>query len=129
MLRSSRPIQPRGRLMPSDVPQQPEAQQPWSRYQRVKAILNQAQGSITPSYQGYGRFWELPLNEFLAVSLYGVPLFPPDPQGAWPPSAPAPSSCCHCPPASGTGSGATGSTSGASGRGAASGLILGLRGQ
>ncbi len=115
--------------MPSDVSQQPEAQQPWSRYQRVKAILNQAQGSITPSYQGYGRFWELPLNEFLAVSLYGVPLFPPDPQGAWPPSAPAPSSCCHCPPASGTGSGATGSTSGASSRGASSGLILGLRGQ
>src|SRR5258707_6138713 len=32
-----------------------------SRYQRVKDYLNQAAGDGHPSYQGYGRFWELPL--------------------------------------------------------------------
>jgi hypothetical protein len=111
--------------MPSDVPQQPETPQPWSRYQRVKAILNQAQGQITPSYQGYGRFWELPLNEFLAISLYGVRLIAPVTGGTSPPSAAAAGSCCHGPSTSATSSGATGW----SGRGAASGLILGLRGQ
>jgi len=119
--------------MPSDVPQQPEAQQPWSRYQRVKAILNQAQGSITPSYQGYGRFWELPLNEFLDVSLYGVPLIAPAAAGTLPPTM-ATSSCCHCPPGppgAPMAAPVPGSpTSGASpGRGASSGLILGLSGQ
>jgi len=45
-----------------------------SRYQRVKNILNAAQGKVDVSYQGYGRFWELPLKQFLAVVIYGVPL-------------------------------------------------------
>jgi tyrosinase len=114
--------------MPSDVPhdvsQQPETPQPWSRYQRVKAILNQAQGQITPSYQGYGRFWELPLNEFLAVCLYGVPLVAPAAGGTSPPAAAA-ASCCHGPAPTAASSGVASS----SGRGASSGLILGLRGQ
>jgi tyrosinase len=110
--------------VPHDAPQQPETPQPWSRYQRVKAILNQAQGQITPSYQGYGRFWELPLNEFLAVSLYGVRLIAPASGGTSPPAAAA-GSCCHGPAPSAASSG----SASASGRGAASGLILGLRGQ
>jgi tyrosinase len=113
--------------MPIDAPQEPESPEKWSRYQRVKAILNQAQGPITPSYQGYGRFWELPLNEFLAVSLYGVPLIAPPPQASpyAPPPAVAGGSCCHgsAPAAAASG------PSGSAGRGAASGLILGLRGQ
>jgi tyrosinase len=116
--------------MPSDAPQQPETQQPWSRYQRVKAILNQAQGPITPSYQGYGRFWELPLDEFLTISLYGARLIAPASGGTSPPSGTA-SSCCHCPPGPPVAAAVPGSpTSGVHpGRGAASGLILGLRGQ
>ncbi len=112
--------------MPIDAPQEPESPEKWSRYQRVKAILNQAQGPITPSYQGYGRFWELPLNEFLAVTLYGVPLIAPPPQASpfAPPPAVAGGSCCH-----GSAPAEPAPSSPGSGRGAASGLILGLRGQ
>ena len=49
----------------------------WSRYQRVKQILNRAQGSVCPSYQGYGKFWQLPLAEFLTVEIYGVRMIAP----------------------------------------------------
>lgn len=113
--------------MPIDAPQEPKSPEKWSRYQRVKAILSQAQGPITPAYQGYGRFWELPLNEFLAVTLYGVPLIAPPPQVSpfAPPPAMAGGSCCHGPaPAA-----ATPASGSSPGRGAASGLIRGLRGQ
>ena len=47
---------------------------PLSRYQRVKNILNEAQGKVDVSYQGYGRFWELPLDKFLTTEIYGVRL-------------------------------------------------------
>src|SRR2546430_8553555 len=43
-----------------------------SRYERVKKILNDAQGDANPSYQGHKRFWNLPLEEFLSVTIYGV---------------------------------------------------------
>src|SRR6185436_1936624 len=43
-----------------------------SRYEQVKRILDEAQGKATPSYQGYGRFWNLPLDQFLKVTIYGV---------------------------------------------------------
>lgn len=43
-----------------------------TRYQRVKDILNKAQGAASPSYQGHHRFWELPLAEFLEVTIYGI---------------------------------------------------------
>lgn len=43
-----------------------------SRYDRVKEILNDAQGDANPSYQGHKRFWNLPLEEFLSVTIYGV---------------------------------------------------------
>jgi len=77
---------------------------PESRYERVKRILNTAQGACEPSYQGYHRFWELPLPELLALTLYGVPMI-----------APA--------------SGVPGDTTASPGRGAASGLIEGLKGE
>ncbi|HKC64787.1 MAG TPA: tyrosinase family protein, partial [Pyrinomonadaceae bacterium] len=48
-----------------------------SRYEQVKDILNTAQGNTNPSYQGHGRFWNLPLEEFLQVTLYGIPMIAP----------------------------------------------------
>ena len=64
--------------------QQQETQPPAaSRYERVKQILDAAQGSVTPSYQGLGRFWNLPLDKFMQATLYGIRLIadpvPPDP--------------------------------------------------
>jgi len=99
-----------------------------TRYQRVKAILSEASLDASPSYQGYGKFWELPLAQFLEVVIYGVRMIAPSapaPSGFTftPPAAPA--SCCHSPAPPGT-SAASGKTPG---RGAASGLIIGLRGQ
>lgn len=109
--------------MPTDPSLEPSSPPAWSRYQRVKAILNQAQGPITPSYGGYGRFWELPLEEFLAVTLYSVRLIAPASGTSGGTAAPAAGSCCHSTPAP-----SPGGTGGSTGRGAASGLILGLRG-
>lgn len=105
-----------------------------SRYQRVKRILNEAQGSADPSYQGYHRFWELPLAEFLTLTLYGVRMIAPamNSSAAAPMSssdAPAMSGsagCCHCPPANDGGK-SPGDSSPA--RSASSGLIIGLKGQ
>jgi len=53
----------------ADQPQDDKAK---SRYQLVKDILNEAQGEAHPSYQGHGKFWDLPLEEFLQVTIYGV---------------------------------------------------------
>ena len=42
-----------------------------------------AQGGVTPSYQGLGRFWNLPLEQLMKATLYGIRLIadpvPPDP--------------------------------------------------
>jgi tyrosinase len=94
-----------------------DAKPKWTRYQRVKEILNKAQGDTCPSYQGYGKFWELPLDQFLNVEIYGVRMIAP---GVAPATLSAPSggSCCHTPPAAPQ-----------SGRGTASGLIIGLKGK
>lgn len=54
--------------------EQPDNSQGRTRYERVKDILNKAQGDAHPTYQGYGRFWELPLEQFLKVVLYGIPM-------------------------------------------------------
>ncbi|HYL94453.1 MAG TPA: hypothetical protein VET69_01515, partial [Terriglobales bacterium] len=73
----------------------------WTRYMRVKEILNQASGNAAPSYQGYGRFWELPLPEFLEVVIYGVRMIAP--VGGTPHAKPSAlpmmpgASCCHSP--------------------------------
>ena len=53
---------------------------PPSRYERVKAILDQAQGSgCAPDYGGKGRFWDLPLPDFLTVTVFGVRMISPPP--------------------------------------------------
>jgi tyrosinase len=111
---------------------EPSQSQDWTRYQRVKAILNQAAGDSNPSYQGNGKFWELPLAQFLEVVVYGVRMIAPaspaaQPSG-FPPVLPTASgaSCCHgtAPPASSPPVGGAKKP----GRGAASGLIVGLKG-
>ncbi|MEN3330848.1 MAG: hypothetical protein V7641_213, partial [Blastocatellia bacterium] len=60
--------------------QKDDSQKP-TRYQRVKDILNKAQGAASPSYQGYHRFWDLTLNEFLEVEIYGIRMIAPDGEG------------------------------------------------
>ncbi len=127
-----------------------------TRYQRVKDILNQAQGANVPSYQGYHRFWELPLNQFLEVTIYGIRMIAPTGTVDFceqnMPAAPARGSCCESPtqnepPPSPKAETAAADSGGAThdsccgpsshsapaaqrapGRGAASGLIKGLKG-
>lgn len=86
-----------------------------TRYERVRSILDAAAGPSTADYQGYGRFWHLPLGEFLLISIHGVRMIPPESLSAGEPVA----RHCHCPP----------NTAREPGRGAASGLIRGLRGE
>lgn len=114
-----------------------------SRYERVKEILNTAAGSSCPSYQGYGKFWNLPLQDFLKVTIYGVRMIaPPDVSATGPKSPPVlpmatGGSCCHgaapaAPsptPAPADPSCCSTASDAGGGRGAASGLIIGLRGQ
>jgi tyrosinase len=123
-----------------DEAAQPQQQ---TRYQRVQQILDEAQGETCPSYQGYGPFWKLPLEQFLQVTIYGVPMIAPvgaAPSAEGPPPAgdtgTEAHSCCH--PANGglvqmSGGGGNGggktSKKRYPGRGAASGLIKGLKGQ
>ncbi len=127
-----------------------------TRYQRVKDILNQAQGANVPSYQGYRRFWELPLDQFLNVTIYGIRMIAPTGEADFceqnMPAKSAHGSCCEsamndeptpaandesaaaadsgvvhdscCGPSSHAGPAA----SRMPGRGAASGLIKGLKG-
>lgn len=139
--------------------QQQETQpQAASRYERVKQILDAAQGGVTPSYQGLGRFWNLPLDTFMEATLYGIRLIAapvePDPcddvinptrsccqdeEPAPVTSPPMPEggggghSCCG--PGETTGGGVEGGVGGgggpkpSKGRGAASGLVKGLKGE
>jgi tyrosinase len=105
-----------------------EAPSAWSRYQRVKKILDDASGTTHPSYQGADRFWNLPLAEFLTFTLYGVRMIAPAPgSAAVAPEAASPgvTPCCHAPKKLASAPPAQPSA----GRGAASGLILGLKGQ
>ncbi len=130
-----------------------EGPQKQTRYERVKEILNEAAGDACPSYQGYERFWELPLEEFLEVTIYGVRMIAEEgsqdfceqnmlpaasshgsccesasesaPQPSSPPSSlPVQMDSCCGPQASGTPE-----VLPSPGRGAASGLIKGLKGQ
>ena len=101
----------------------------WTRYQRVKGILNEASGEASPSYQGYGKFWELPIAQLLEVVIYGVRMIAPAGPSVQPPTfalAAAAPSCCHAPAAPPNTPCDTGKLPG---RGARSGLIIGLRGQ
>ena len=141
----------------ADQPQdtQPQAA---SRYERVKQILDAAQGSATPSYQGLGRFWHLPLDAFMKATLYNIRLIAepiePDPcddiinptrsccQDEEPAPRPEPPptpeggghSCCGGDVLTGGGAESQGGGGGvgakpSKGRGAASGLIKGLKGE
>jgi len=89
-----------------------------SRYERVKAILNAAQGEADPSYQGHTRFWEMPLERLLTLELYGIRMIAPKPS-----NEPSGSSECGC------GIGGGDSPCSDPGRGAASGLVQGLKGE
>lgn len=133
---------------------QPQDQQPQaaSRYVRVKQILDAAQGTATPSYQGLGRFWNLPLEKFMTATLYGIQLIaePVEPDHCDDIINPTPArSCCQDdepasvappPPPEGGGEGGHdccgpketpggGGGKPSKGRGAASGLIKGLKGE
>ena len=80
-----------------------------TRYERVKEILAAAAGSSRADYGGLGPFWNLPLEQLLGASLYGVRLIAPEN---------TPHSCCGRQAAEATMS-----------RSARSGLIAGLRGE
>jgi tyrosinase len=111
----------------SDDPSKPEstATKSGSRYDRVKQILDQASGDQHPSYQGHDRFWNLPHAEFLTVTLYGVRMIAP-PSGTSAPGAAPAKSCCHGPVEIAA---APAALAPQPGRGAASGLVKGLKGQ
>jgi len=53
-----------------------------TRYQHVQEILRNAAGDAGPHHQGHGAFWELPRNEFVALSIYGIELIPPELRGS-----------------------------------------------
>ena len=48
-----------------------------TRYQRVQDILNRAAGDGTPYHEDHARFWNLPLAEFVALSVYDVAIIAP----------------------------------------------------
>jgi len=88
-----------------------------TRYDRVQEILDMAAGASTADYDGHPHFWRSPLNEFLEVRVHGVQMIAP--------AGVKPSCCCdHEMPQSESGEGPP-----YPGRGAASGLVKGLRGQ
>ena len=89
----------------SDTPQ-------LTRYEKVKQILDRAASGSTVDYDGLGAFWQLPLEQFLQVKLYGVRMIAEETE------APV-HSCCHGPA----------TDTDVKTRSARSGLIQGLRGQ
>ncbi len=112
--------------MQHDPPGGAPSTAPPSRHRRFQEVMDAAAGGSAADYDGYGRFWELPLPQLRRLRLYGVTMFLGDEAadgepGASPPAAPGTedASCCHADPAPGT----------AAGRGPSSGLVRGLRGQ
>jgi len=86
-----------------------------TRYDRVQQILDRAAADSKADYGGRGAFWRLPLKQFLDVEVHGVQMIAPE-------EASKASCCCDHEPSAGDGPKFPG-------RGAASGLIRGLRGQ
>lgn len=81
------------------------------RYQRIQNALREAAGDSSSDYGGLGPFWELPLDQLLTATLYGVRLIAPE-------SAKTTASCCsHA-------DGGAGES-----RADRSGLVQGLRGE
>ena len=127
---------------------QPQGESPTSktRYEQVKRILDEAQGQTNPSYHGRERFWNLPLEQFLQVKIYGVRMiadsgaedvcadqFATAHGSCGPMPGPISSAEAEKPSASGSCCGEptpdTPVPGSSRGRGAASGLIKGLKGQ
>ena len=109
-----------------------------SRHARFRQIMNAAAASAHADYQGYGRFWELPLPQLRQFELYGIPMMrsgggrPPPAAAPSAGAAPAPASCCSpAPPAPGVPGAPPGATQSParSGGGDDAGLVRGLRGQ
>ena len=119
-------------------------------YDKFKVIMDKAAGNSTADYQGYGKFWNtLSLKELQEVTIYGIRMIAPkedfDPTGTYAP--PPPDSCCSpksessssssCCGDKGEGHGNEGhkdhDKGGAPayfpGRGEASGLVIGLKGE
>lgn len=124
-----------------------------SRYEQVKSILETASIGSSAIYEGYDRFWNLPLPQLLTLELYGIRMIAPvgkgsggssygsSSAGSAPPAAggcpkmaaaaaaaTATKSCCHA-NASSAATVGSGAAPASPGRGAASGLIKGLKGQ
>lgn len=110
-----------------------------SRYRTVRDILDAAAGDSSADYDSKGRFWHLPYQEFLEVSVYGVRMIAPAPEpvpcdGDQPATDPYADggdgdadrfAACHDPEPRGP----VPHQPVHPGRGAASGLVKGLRGQ
>jgi tyrosinase len=91
-----------------------------SRHQQVREILEAAAGASTATYDGHGRFWNLPLTQLRTVKIYGVAML--GIVSARSPSTQTAESehTCHSMAAAATPR---------PGAGSASGLVRGLRGQ
>ncbi len=88
-----------------------------TRYERVKNILNEAAGESAADYDGFGRFWKLPLEQLLSLEIFGVRMISEEKESLQ-------SSCC------GHESGQRpDEEEGCNTRGATSGLVKGLRGE
>lgn len=98
-----------------------------TRWERVRQILEAAAGNSTSDYGGEGRPWS-DLSRLETVEVYGVRMIaPPQPLPLTPARA---GGCgCGCAPAVTGGAGEQGLFPPYPGRGAASGLVKGLRGQ
>lgn len=102
-----------------------------TRWERVRQILDAAAGSSAADYGGLGRPWRLPLARLETVEVYGVRMIAP-PQAAPAAAAKAGGCGCGCAPVAlggGAGEGAAAPFPPFPGRGAASGLVKGLRGE
>lgn len=116
-----------------------------TRHERVRQILELAAGESQADYDGHPTFWSLPVEELVRVTIYGVPLIAPLEQSQCDPGPPAcppglevvqvgvtKSCCCATAEEGKSGKGdapVKASDPPMAGRGAASALIKGLRGQ
>ncbi len=104
-----------------------------TRYQHVQDILRDAAGNSSPNHESKGQFWELPRDQFVTLSIYGIELIPAQFRGGGgstsaaeggsccsPPAAPAADSCC--------GAGASAGAPPAGGNPSDAGLIKAIRG-
>lgn len=65
-----------------------------TRYQIVQEILANAAGNTSPGHDSRGRFWELPRDQFVELTIYGIELIPKQYRGGGAQSSHAGGSCC-----------------------------------